>query len=396
MDSNGEVYVLIDIETNLDGNAKIKVIGVGGGGNNAVNRMIEDRVGGIEFMTVNTDRQALMGSKAETRIQLGDKLTRGLGAGGKPEVGMKAAEESKEEIAKAMEDTDMLFVTAGMGGGTGTGAAPVIAEIAKANGILTVGVVTKPFDFEGRRRMKNALEGIERLRDSVDTLVVIPNQKLMQIIDKDTTMLDAFREADKVLRQGVQGIADLITKAGIINLDFADVSTVMSDKGIAHIGVGRASGKNKLEEAAQMAIQSPLLETSIVGARSVLLSIAGDKNLGLFETDRAANLIRESLDQEAEIIYGAYINDDLNDEVVVTIIATGLEDDDRLDPIRKSVLDAPTGRPQSHSASAHNAPPRQEPPMVEQQAPDHREIRPATKSYEEAPIDIPKFLWRKK
>jgi cell division protein FtsZ len=317
---------LIDIATSENRPARIKVIGVGGGGNNAVNRMIEDNVQSVEFIAVNTDHQALVGSKAGNKIQLGDKLTRGLGAGGNPEIGMKAAQENKDEIAQIVSGADMVFVTAGMGGGTGTGAAPVIASIAREQGILTVGVVTKPFNFEGKVRMRNATNGIEELKKSVDTLVVIPNQKLLEIIDKDTTLIDSFKKADEILRQGVQGISDLISKPGMINLDFADVRTIMSNKGVAHMGVGRANGKNKTTVAAEIAIKSPLLETSITGAKSVLISIAGDSSLGLFDTDLAANIIGEAIDPEAEIIFGTTINDDLKDEVVITVIATGLDD----------------------------------------------------------------------
>ncbi len=327
---NKEVFILCakDPKEFVDnGNAKIVVIGVGGGGNNAVNRMIADNVKSIEFISVNTDNQALNSSKASVKIQLGNKLTRGLGAGGKPEIGRKAAEESSEEVTNAITGADMLFITAGMGGGTGTGAAPVIAALAREQGILTVGVVTKPFNFEGKKRMRNAVEGIEELKKNVDTLVVIPNQRLLEVIDKDTSLVDSFKKADEVLRQGVQGISDLISKPGMINLDFADVRTIMSNKGIAHMGVGRASGKNKTETAAEMAIRSPLLETSINGAKSVLISIAGDLNLGLFDTDVAANIIADAIDPDAEIIFGTTINEDLKDEVIVTVIATGLEND---------------------------------------------------------------------
>ncbi|MDR2902962.1 MAG: cell division protein FtsZ, partial [Clostridiales bacterium] len=267
---------MIDIDTNkFDKSHVIKVVGVGGGGNNAVNRMIDDNVEFIEYIAVNTDFQVLKLSKAPQVIQLGEKLTRGLGAGGNPEVGRKAAEETREEIAQILNGADIVFITSGMGGGTGTGAAPVIAGIAKEMGILTVGVVTKPFPFEGNRRMKNALNGIDELKNNVDTLIVIPNQKLLEVISKETTALDAFKKADEVLRQGVQGIADLILNPCIINLDFADIRTIMSDKGLAHMGVGRSSGRNKIETAVEMAIKSPLLETSIDGAENVLISIAG-------------------------------------------------------------------------------------------------------------------------
>ena len=318
---------MIDITSGQLNNARIKVIGVGGGGNNAVDRMIEDNIEFIDFIAVNTDHQVLELSKAPTRIQLGEKLTRGLGAGGNPEVGKKSAQETTEEINQAMAGADMVFVTAGMGGGTGTGAAPVIAALAKEAGILTVGVVTKPFIFEGKKRMKNAVEGIAELKKSVDTLIVIPNQRLLDIVEKDTSLKDSFKKADEILRQGVQGIADLILKAGAINLDFADVRTTMQNKGIAHMGVGRASGKNKAESAAKLAINSPLLETTMRGAKNILISVAGDSNLSLIEASVASDIVSADADPDAEIIFGTSINDELKDEVVVTVIATGLEDD---------------------------------------------------------------------
>ncbi|MDR1689073.1 MAG: cell division protein FtsZ [Clostridiales bacterium] len=316
---------MINISSPSESGAVIRVIGVGGGGNNAVDRMIDDNVEHIEFISVNTDHQALERSKAPIRIRLGDKLTKGRGAGGKPEIGRKAAEETREQISQAIEGTTMLFITAGMGGGTGTGAAPVIAEIAKEMEILTVGVVTKPFNFEGRPRMKNALDGIAELKKNVDTLVVIPNQRLLEVIDADASIVQAFKMADDVLRQGVQGISDLVSKPGIINLDFADVSSIMRDQGIAHMGVGRSSAKNKMEVAAHEAINSPLLETSIEGATSVLLSIAGSSNMGMKETDAAAQIITKAVDENANIIFGTTINDDLKDEVIVTVIATGFD-----------------------------------------------------------------------
>ncbi|MBZ4667940.1 MAG: cell division protein FtsZ [Epulopiscium sp.] len=324
MFSEGGLAVL-EFDMNQDHVAQIKVIGVGGGGNNAVDRMIEEDLKGVEFITVNTDRQALSRSKATVKIQIGEKITRGLGAGANPEIGTKSAEESREEIIEAIKGADMVFVTAGMGGGTGTGAAPVIAGIAKQEGILTVGVVTKPFGFEGRKRMLNAEKGIAELKQNVDTLIIIPNDKILHIIDKKTTIIEAFKKADEVLRQGVQGISDLISNPGIINLDFADVRTIMSNKGIAHMGIGRASGENKTEVAAKAAIHSPLLDTSIDGAKGVLINISGGSNLGLLEANEAANLIREAVDPEAEIIFGTTINDDLGDEVIVTVIATGFE-----------------------------------------------------------------------
>jgi cell division protein FtsZ len=319
------VTLVIDVANIQSGNAKIKVIGVGGAGNNAVDRMIEDNVeSSVQFISANTDHQALERSKAPVRIQLGERLTRGLGAGGNPEIGRKAAEESRDDIGQAIQGADMLFIAAGMGGGTGTGAAPVIASIAKELEILTVGVVTKPFAFEGKPRMKNAVEGIAELRKHVDTLIVIPNERLKEIIEKDTSLQETFKRADEVLRQGVQGISDLISRPGVINLDFADVRTVMLGKGIAHMGIGRAAGKNRAENAAYGAIKSPLLETSINGAKSVILSIAGDSSLGFYDTETAGTIIKEAIDPEAEIIFGTSINDELKDEVVVTVIATGL------------------------------------------------------------------------
>jgi len=318
-------FTVLEFDMTQDHVAQIKVVGVGGGGNNAVDRMIEENLKGVEFITINTDKQALGRSKASVKIQIGEKITRGLGAGANPEIGCKSAEESRDDILEALKGADMVFVTAGMGGGTGTGAAPVVARIAKEEGILTVGVVTKPFSFEGRKRMLNAEKGIEELKKNVDTLVIIPNDKLLHIIDKKTSIIEAFKKADEVLRQGVQGIADLISNPGIINLDFADVRTIMSDKGIAHMGIGQASGENKTEIAAKAAIHSPLLDTSIDGAKGVLINISGGSNLGLLEANEAANLIREAVDPEAEIIFGTTINDDLGDSVIVTVIATGFE-----------------------------------------------------------------------
>ena len=314
------------IDQSFNQKAKICVIGVGGGGNNAVDRMIDDNVEGIDFITVNTDSQVLKRSKAPARIQLGEKLTGGLGAGGMPEIGAKAAEESKEDITKAITGANMLFVTAGMGGGTGTGAAPIIARIAKDMGILTVGVVTKPFFFEGKVRMDNATRGIEELRKNVDTLLVIPNEKLLEIMDDKATFKDALKKADQVLTEGVQGISSLISNPGDINLDFADVETVMKDKGVALIGIGRASGKNRAIKAAEDAINSPLLEVSISGAHSVLVNVSGSSNITMFEVNDASKFVRSSLENEgANIIFGSSINDDLDDEVVVTVVATAFD-----------------------------------------------------------------------
>ncbi len=306
--------------------ANIKVIGVGGGGNNAVNRMIDAGVRGVTFISVNTDKQALHSSKAEIKFQIGEKLTSGLGAGSKPEIGEKAAEENKTDIADLVSGADMVFITAGMGGGTGTGAAPYIANIAKSQGILTVAVVTKPFMFEGRNRMKNAESGLKKLRESIDTLVVIPNDKLLEISDKKTTMLEAFSLADDVLRQGIQGISDLIAIPAIMNLDFADVETIMSGQGLAHMGIGQASGENRALNAVKQAIQSPLLETSINGARGVLLNITGGINMGIHEVNEAARLIEEAADPEANIIFGANIDETVGDAVKITVIATGFTD----------------------------------------------------------------------
>ena len=316
---------MLNFDVEIDGLAQIKVIGAGGGGNNAVNRMVEAQLQGVEFIAVNTDKQALHTSKAEHKIQIGEKLTRGLGAGANPEVGKKAAEESKDEIIKVLEGADMVFVTAGMGGGTGTGAAPVIAQLAKEMGILTVGVVTKPFVFEGKVRMKNAENGIAELKSKVDTLITIPNDRLLQIVQKNTSMLDAFSMADDVLKQGIQSISDLIAVPGLINLDFADVTSVMKEQGLAHMGIGTAVGENRAVEAAREAIQSPLLETSIKGAKGVLLNITGGSNLGLFEINEASTLVQESCDPEANIIFGASIREDLGDEISITVIATGFE-----------------------------------------------------------------------
>lgn len=317
---------MLEFDTTMDQLATIKVIGVGGGGNNAVNRMIEHGVEGVEFIAVNTDAQALNLSQAELKLQIGEKLTRGLGAGANPEVGKKAAEESKEQIEESLEGADMVFVTAGMGGGTGTGAAPTIAQISKEQGALTVGVVTRPFSFEGRRRASQAISGIKSLKDSVDTLIVIPNDRLLEIVDKNTPMLEAFREADNVLRQGVQGISDLIAKPGLINVDFADVKTIMFDKGSALMGIGVATGENRATEAAKKAISSPLLETSIDGAHGILMNITGGTNLSLFEVQEAADLVTSAADEEVNVIFGSVINENLKDEIVVTVIATGFDE----------------------------------------------------------------------
>jgi len=312
--------------TMKDGTATIKVIGVGGAGNNAVNRMLDLGIKNVDFIAVNTDRQALQKSKANTKIQIGEKITRGLGAGANPDVGAQSAEESKQEITEVLRGADMVFVTAGMGGGTGTGAAPTVAGIAKEMGILTIGVVTKPFTFEGKKRLAQAERGIESLKGKVDTLIVIPNDKLLQVIDRKTSMAEAFMMADDILRQGVQGISDLITVTGAINLDFADVKTIMQNTGMAHMGIGFASGENKAEDAAKQAIQSPLLETTIEGARGVIINVTGGIDLGLQEVNTAAELIQRSVDPEANIIFGTVVDESMNDEIQITVIATGFED----------------------------------------------------------------------
>lgn len=317
---------MLEIMTNeLETEAKIIVVGVGGAGNNAVNRMIDEAIAGVEFVGINTDKQALQLCKAPTVVQIGEKLTKGLGAGAQPEVGAKAAEENVEELTEQLKDADMVFVTCGMGGGTGTGAAPVVAGIAKEMGILTVGVVTKPFKFEAKTRMANAVQGIERLKENVDTLIVIPNDKLLEIVDRRTSFPEALKKADEVLQQSVQGITDLINVPALINLDFADVQTVMKDKGIAHIGIGTAKGDDKANEAVQKAVTSPLLETTIEGASHIIINIAGD--IGLMEANEAASYVQELAGEGANIIFGARYDDSEPDTCTITVIATGLEEE---------------------------------------------------------------------
>jgi cell division protein FtsZ len=313
----------LDFDVDMQQFANIKVIGIGGGGNNAINRMIEAGLKGVEFIAVNTDAQALYLSRAEKKIQVGAKLTKGLGAGADPEIGMKAAEENSDEIKTALQGADMVFVTAGMGGGTGTGGAPIVARIARQIGALTVGVVTRPFTFEGKKRNSQAENGINSLRAEVDSLITIPNDRLLQVVDKNTAFNDAFKIADDILRQGVQGISDLIAVPGVINCDFADVQTVMQNTGSALMGIGQAKGENRAAEAARLAISSPLLETSIEGAKGVLFNISGGSDLTLFEINEAAEIIHQAADLEANIIFGANINEALDDEVRVTVIATG-------------------------------------------------------------------------
>ena len=329
---------MLEIKINEAENAaRILVIGVGGAGNNAVNRMVEENIMGVEFIGINTDKQALQFCKAPTAMQIGEKLTKGLGAGAKPEIGEKAAEESQEEISQALKGADMVFVTCGMGGGTGTGAAPVIAQIAKDMGILTVGVVTKPFRFEARQRMNNALKGIENLKNAVDTLIVIPNDRLLEIVDRRTTMPDALKKADEVLLQAVQGITDLINVPGLINLDFADVQTVMTDKGIAHIGIGKAKGDEKALEAVKQAVSSPLLETTIEVASHVIINISGD--ISLIEANEAAGYVQELAGDDANIIFGAMYDENAEDEVTITVIATGLDAHGANTPVERAMKD---------------------------------------------------------
>jgi cell division protein FtsZ len=380
-----EIYMW-DFEMDIDQVARIKVIGVGGGGNNAVNRMIEDGVQGVEFIAVNTDAQALKLSKAEIKMQIGATLTRGLGAGANPEVGRNAVEESRKQIQEVLKGADMVFVTAGMGGGTGTGAAPAIAQISRELGALTIGVVTRPFGFEGRKRATNAAAGIDLMREAVDTLIIVPNDRLLQIVDKKTPMIQAFREADNVLRQGVQGISDLIAVPGLINLDFADVKTIMSNQGTALMGIGLAKGKDRAVEAAKKAISSPLLETSIDGAQGVLMNITGGSNLSLYEVQEAADIVSSAADKELNMIFGSIINEDFKDEIMITVIATGFSEKELSS--RKSAA-VPTretnSRPQSQGFS------RREQSVQEEPVQSHeRHERPRQQS--EDGLDIPTFL----
>ncbi len=381
--------------------AKIIVIGVGGAGNNAVNRMVEDTTGGVEFIGINTDKQALTLCKAPTTIQIGEKVTKGLGAGARPEIGQQAAEESAEEIRQAIQGADMVFVTCGMGGGTGTGAAPVVAGIAKEMGILTVGVVTKPFRFEARVRMSNALGGIERLKESVDTLIVIPNDKLLEIVDRRTTMPEALKKADEVLQQAVQGITDLINLPALINLDFADVQTVMKDKGIAHIGIGQAKGDDKALEAVKQAVASPLLETTIQGASHVIINISGD--ISLMDANDAASYVQELAGDDANIIFGAMYDDTYADEASITVIATGLEDAGAAEKSsgrgRQSAPDYRYPRQESHTGSVFSFQKPQTQSNTQPSAPaapasQTSRLRAPESKVVEKDIQIPEFLRR--
>ena len=393
---------MLEIKTNeSEAAAKIIVVGVGGGGNNAVNRMIDEQIAGVEFIAINTDKQALQLCKAPTLMQIGDKLTKGLGAGAKPEIGEKAAEESAEEIQSALKGADMVFVTCGMGGGTGTGATPVVARIAKEQGALTVGVVTKPFKFESKTRMNNALAGIEKLKENVDTLIVIPNDKLLEIVDRRTTMPEALKKADEVLQQGIQGITDLINVPSLINLDFADVQTVMTDKGIAHIGIGQGKGDDKALEAVKQAVASPLLETTIAGASHVIINISGD--ITLMDASDAAEYVQDLAGEDANIIFGAMYDDSVTDTAKITVIATGLNDAtakqasvSRKEPAdaRKSAFSSSSFSAQA-AAPVHTAPkasaPVQPQPQVQVQ-PQVQAQQTMTSNVPKKDIQIPDFL----
>jgi cell division protein FtsZ len=375
---------LLDFETDMQELTNIKVIGCGGGGSNAVNRMIVEGLKNVEFIAINTDKQALMLSNANQKIQIGEKLTKGLGAGANPEIGKKAAEESREEITASVKGANMVFITAGMGGGTGTGAAPVVAEIAKSMDILTVGVVTKPFPFEGKRRMRHAEMGIASLKEKVDTLVIIPNERLLNMADKKTTLLDSFKLADEVLRQGVQAISDLITITGVINADFADIKAVMLNKGLAHMGVGFGKGDTRTQDAVRQAISSPLLETSIDGATDVIINFTGGADLGALEVYDAADVVREAVDPDANIIVGAVIDENLSEEIRITVIATGFESENSRLGLN-SVTEEPK-KPQVQEVV------KQEPEV----AVDAKEPEISSNNFEEDDLDIPVFLRRQK
>ncbi len=379
---------MLEITTNeQDQNAKIIVIGVGGAGNNAVNRMIDEQITGVEFIGINTDKQALQLCKAPNTIQIGEKLTKGLGAGAQPEVGEKAAEENVEELRQAIQGADMVFVTCGMGGGTGTGATPVVAKISKELGILTVGVVTKPFKFEGKARMNNAMSGIDKLKANVDTLIVIPNDKLLQIVDKKTTIPDALKKADEVLQQAVQGITDLITVPGLINLDFADIKTVMENKGVAHIGIGTATGDDKAIEAVQQAVTSPLLETTIEGASHVIINISGD--ISLIEANEAAEYVQNLTGESANIIFGAMYDDSEEDTCSITVIATGIEEKSGVDV--NNVMANLKSSVKKPAATTYAQPSAQQ-PAERTSGTGMQDPRPITSSVSTDSLTIPTFL----
>jgi cell division protein FtsZ len=373
----------LDFEADMQELTNIKVVGCGGGGSNAVNRMIVEGLKNVEFIAINTDKQALLLSNANQKIQIGEKLTKGLGAGANPEIGKKAAEESREEITASVKGANMVFITAGMGGGTGTGAAPIVAEIAKSMEILTVGVVTKPFPFEGKRRMRHAEIGIENLKEKVDTLVIIPNERLLSMADKKTTLLDSFKLADEVLRQGVQAISDLITITGVINADFADIKAVMLDKGLAHMGVGFGKGDTRAQDAVKQAISSPLLETSIEGATDVIINFTGGADMGALEVYDAADVVREAVDPDANIIVGAVIDESLSEEIRITVIATGFESENNkiiVNPIeeikKQQVQEAVNKEPEV--------------------AIDVKQPETSSSTFEADDLDIPVFLRRQK
>ena len=383
---------MLEIKTNeSEAAAKIIVVGVGGGGNNAVNRMIDEQIAGVEFIAINTDKQALQLCKAPTLMQIGEKITKGLGAGARPEIGEKAAEESAEEVSSALKGADMVFVTCGMGGGTGTGATPVVARIAKELGALTVGVVTKPFRFESKTRMNNALSGIEKLKESVDTLIVIPNDKLLEVVDRRTTMPEALKKADEVLQQGIQGITDLINVPALINLDFADVQTVMTDKGIAHIGIGQGRGDDKALEAVKQAVSSPLLETTIAGASHVIINVSGD--ISLIDANEAASYVQEQVGEEANVIFGAMYDAGNSDEVSITVIATGLQENgskggfSSFRPAAGKTASAPAGLNQSGFGRTG-----EQRRQVVQPLPGLKNFTRPESTVEEQEIKIPKFF----
>ena len=416
----------MDMLTPGENFAQIKVVGVGGGGNNAVNRMIAEGLGGVEFIAINTDNQALMLSKSKTRVRIGDKLTRGLGAGGNPEIGKKAAEESSDELYEVLRGADMIFIASGMGGGTGTGASPVVAQIAKELGALTIGVVTRPFTFEGAKRQQSAEAGIEALKSQVDTLIVIPNDRLLQIASKNATLQQAFSLADDVLRQGIQGISELITVPALINLDFADVRTIMSEGGAALMAVGRATGDERARKASEQAISSALLDVTIDGARGILFNITGGPDLSLFEVNEAAAIIKESAHPDVNLIFGAQIDEGLGDEVRVTVIATGFEHSSRVQrkmeqqPVFRSLPQQPVPQrqqppqrdqqPQQRPMQQYSAPPApqqqqpQQPPPQERQAPEPpppQQPKPQQNNfdarvYDEDNIEIPTFLRKRR
>ncbi|WP_026492044.1 MULTISPECIES: cell division protein FtsZ [unclassified Butyrivibrio] len=386
---------MLELKSNeAESGAKIIVVGVGGAGNNAVNRMVEENISGVEFIGINTDKQALQLCKAPKLLQIGEKLTKGLGAGAKPEIGQKAAEESKEEITEALKGADMVFVTCGMGGGTGTGAAPVVASIAKDMGILTVGVVTKPFAFEARVRMQNALSGINTIKNNVDTLIVIPNDKLLQIVDRRTTMPDALKKADEVLQQAVQGITDLINVPAVINLDFADVQTVMKDKGIAHIGIGSGKGDDKAADAVKMAVESPLLETKIDGASNVIINVSGD--ITLMDASTASDYIRNLAGDDVNIIFGAMYDESMSDTCNITVIATGIDDKANVMPARPAAKPVaapqqPTAAPVTPGAAPQQAQVQpQVQPQVQQIAPEPTidTLRPVQSAQTQRPVGV--------